>query len=273
EATVYAATPVHPRSRSTSHSVNYSGPGLNANPLRSTPAHQRNFFQRNLIPKKTRSQIRLEKELAEREANLRCELSTKFKANPVPASTLIPRYHSIIKKNSTKAAEVRKKRVQELISQSKPFSFLSTGGSTSKKKNTIKQNLDFQKFEGKIKNKKVSKTINRVLNEIYLENKKNLLKQKNLEKDHHLTEEEFKKTDEKILIDSKTLDLKKFCLANKAADDGIKRNLLLKEKAKVAGVTKDHTFKPKINKVIPDYTKLREDFEQKKSTIKRKPTT
>lgn len=42
-------------------------------------------------PRKTTSQLRLEKELADKEAKLRAELATKFRANPVPSTSLVPK--------------------------------------------------------------------------------------------------------------------------------------------------------------------------------------
>lgn len=44
------------------------------------------------LPKKTISQIRMEKDLANKEAEIRKEMSIKFQASTIPASTLIPKY-------------------------------------------------------------------------------------------------------------------------------------------------------------------------------------
>ncbi|TPX68208.1 hypothetical protein SpCBS45565_g03253 [Spizellomyces sp. 'palustris'] len=78
------------------------------------------------IPRgKTTSQKRLEQELAKKEAALQAMMKNGFRANPVPASTLIPRYDQIMRSRGTKSAEMRAQRASEVKVSVKPFGFSS----------------------------------------------------------------------------------------------------------------------------------------------------
>ncbi|KNC96001.1 uncharacterized protein SPPG_08600 [Spizellomyces punctatus DAOM BR117] len=78
------------------------------------------------IPRgKTTSQKRLEQELAKKEAALQAMMKDGFRANPVPASTLIPRYDQIMRSRGTKSAAMRAQRVSKIKGGVKPFGFSS----------------------------------------------------------------------------------------------------------------------------------------------------
>jgi hypothetical protein len=109
EATLRSSTPNHLRSLSLSYPApNYGTagrPGSSGRPRvrRASSARPRPQPSRLLMPgRKTRSQIRMEIELQERETDLRMHMTAKFRANPIPASSLLPRYNKIKLASSTR---------------------------------------------------------------------------------------------------------------------------------------------------------------------------
>lgn len=64
-------------------------------------------------PKVSITKQRFEEELALKEAKLRAELNTRFKAEPVPLSSIMPKYKAIMSSKGNKSAELRHKAAQE----------------------------------------------------------------------------------------------------------------------------------------------------------------
>jgi actin-related protein len=62
--------------------------------------------------KKSISQMRFEKDLADKEEKLKLCLQTNFHAKPVPASTLLPKYSKIMESQGTRANEIRVKSIE-----------------------------------------------------------------------------------------------------------------------------------------------------------------
>ncbi|KAJ1549917.1 hypothetical protein HK096_009736, partial [Nowakowskiella sp. JEL0078] len=71
--------------------------------------------------RKTTSLRRLEAEMQANEALLRSELNKKFRATPVPVSSIIPRYEQIMRNKGTKSEKVRAERMKKIQSDIKPF--------------------------------------------------------------------------------------------------------------------------------------------------------
>jgi hypothetical protein len=66
-----------------------------------------------VIPKVSIAKQRFEEEIAQREAKLRAELNTRFKAEPAPLSSLMPKYNAIMSSKGNKSAELRQKATEE----------------------------------------------------------------------------------------------------------------------------------------------------------------
>ncbi|KAJ3127200.1 hypothetical protein HK098_006652 [Nowakowskiella sp. JEL0407] len=64
---------------------------------------------------------RLEADLAEKETKLRIEMNNKFRARPVPVTSIIPRYEELMRSKSNKSTRVRAERMKTLQSQVQPF--------------------------------------------------------------------------------------------------------------------------------------------------------
>jgi hypothetical protein len=231
DATLHSSTPNHLRSLSLSYPApNYGVSGRPARVRRASTARTRQQPSRLLMPgRKTRSQIRMEIELQERETDLRTQLATRFTANPIPASSILPRYNKIKLASSTRASEAREKRVKELIKQSKPFTFRETVQKKARKDSGT-----------------VDDTISKVLAEISkLHKKKERMKKGGVESN----------------------------IVRSAANDGVERKKRAEESVKNEGMTKEHTFAPKINKNIPDFERIQRVFLETRRNSTAKQTT
>ncbi|KAJ3329829.1 hypothetical protein HDU76_007065 [Blyttiomyces sp. JEL0837] len=90
---------------------------------------RRNHRNVRAANKKTISQRLLERELNDANARLRVELDSKFRATPVPASSILPRYNRIMQRMGNKSAESRRRRAAEILANMKPFSFVERSNS------------------------------------------------------------------------------------------------------------------------------------------------
>lgn len=191
---------------------------------RSSPRNpEESLINRISVP--TSAFIRLEKELAEKEASERLELATKFKATPVPASSLMPKYHELVKSWGKDLNELKPSSKNEI----KPFHFGLS--------NKIPKSELFKKITCQCQEKNTGSIVDAVL-EIELE-KIQAMKRKQLEK-------------RKSIVNSK--------IVQEAGRDGIRKAQKLKENEKKSGLTEDHSFKPSINTKIPDFKKLQDSF-------------
>ncbi|KAI8917778.1 hypothetical protein DFJ77DRAFT_319631 [Powellomyces hirtus] len=77
-----------------------------------------------LPPRKTTSQKRMEKDLAEAEAQAHALRKQGFPANPIPASILIPKYAAIMANRSTKSAIMRAEASRDASRRAKPHGLL-----------------------------------------------------------------------------------------------------------------------------------------------------
>jgi hypothetical protein len=72
-------------------------------------------------PKKTTSQIRMEKDLHLKEEELQISLNSKFKANPIPGSSLEKRYDRIMNSQGTRTTKERellaRTKIQQIVEQ------------------------------------------------------------------------------------------------------------------------------------------------------------
>ena len=99
--------------------VRYLGPP----PPGTTKVKPFSFDTRDSAPRKSISQMRLEQDLAAAKAREERELKVRFKAQPVPASTLLPLYAQLVEAGDKRRSEVRRMCKEWLKSIEAPFSF------------------------------------------------------------------------------------------------------------------------------------------------------
>ena len=81
------------------------------------------FFNRDRRPKKTIRQQKLEQMLADKKAEEDKLIQHRFKANPIPQSTTMPRYEKMKAAKEARTAEVKKASYEITKAREKPFAF------------------------------------------------------------------------------------------------------------------------------------------------------
>ncbi|KAJ3057305.1 hypothetical protein HK097_009258 [Rhizophlyctis rosea] len=189
--------------------------------------------------RKTTARKRLEEDLAKQENEIREALQKKFKANSVPAASIMPRYvlyiytsnlhiprlktkvgvgryARIMQQMGTKSAAIRAQRAAELTAQVQPFKILVD---------------DERTREACRCRSKLNANIQTALEEIdHVKSAKDRMKRR--------------------IEASACLEPR---LVATAAEEGRRRREKLKENESKAGLTVEHTFHPVINHEIPDY--------------------
>ncbi|KAJ3184835.1 hypothetical protein HDU85_001514 [Gaertneriomyces sp. JEL0708] len=201
------------------------------------PTHSQQKQKAPLVPraahrpsKKTTSQKRLERELAQREAHLYAMQERGFKANPVPASSILPKYGKISAKWATHKKDTRPST--PIITTSKKESpFLSGWGDAACgcKPHDTTQTLE------QVLDRAVPPTAS---------------SSRPTSKNGPSPSDSEKKGPPKIIAE--------------AAEDGRRRLHTLQQNELRAGLTSEHTFHPVIGSGdIPPYQKLQHAFESK----------
>lgn len=297
EDTLYSPTPRHARSRSLNTNYQNATTLLSSFPnsvnahrhTRSTTARPTSYYhftsQRPAVgsrshtsrpsrprmvrpslflsaPRKTTSQLRLEKELAEKEAKLRAELATKFRANPVPSTSLVPKYSQIMKTGMTRAAEARAKVIHEMRSKRKPVAFLTWNTPSSEEKPKRKPRMMSPEREQEVDN--LTMTITETLRQISLEYEAKHGETTTIQEDQ--TTSVTPSTVKPSVVKEAVVPQ----VALTAAEDGRRKRRVIEEQERRSGLTDSHTFRPNINPTIPDFEKLQQDFELKLNSNKGK---
>ncbi|KAJ3204917.1 hypothetical protein HDU82_005525 [Entophlyctis luteolus] len=176
---------------------------------------------------KSISQRRLEQELSAKRIYDELERQCKFRATPVPASSLLPRYDEIMRKMGNKSSDKKVQRANEIMSKIKPFSFVCNG-------NHDKQSILHCRCKSQ-SNKVIQDAIAAI------------------EKQQ---EDKAKQKSTRLLSGENSL-------VAQAAEDGHRRRKKLQEYEQRSGLTKEHSFKPKVNHESPDFKRMQQEFEQK----------
>ncbi|TPX78679.1 hypothetical protein CcCBS67573_g00065 [Chytriomyces confervae] len=165
-----------------------------------------------------------DRDIADRRAKEEMEITCQFRATPVPAASLLPRYDEIMRKMGNKSTEKRFQRANELMSKVKPFSFSCNGNHNES-----------------ILHCRCKSQSNKVIQDAMLQ-----IQQE---------KEQATKQKSRYLLTSET------SLAAHAAEDGRKRRERLLANERNAGLTKEHKFKPKIKHAIPDFKKIHSEMQ------------
>jgi len=206
---------------------------------------------RNRTPKKSKAVLELEERASEKKRMEDLECQKKFKAMPVPAHVHLQLFDELKEARETRRREIVQQRKEILESMQEPFQ-LSL------------------RDEGKLKSRPSSATSQQSPHQFrahpfpsHLFN--NIVTEKMLE------EEEYKKIRKKLrakeLMKSSSLPLS-MKLKGKEYTEGRQRRVQFEERAKQAGLTNEHKFRPQINRTMPDFDEQYERFMQEMSQHK-----
>ncbi|KAI8610452.1 hypothetical protein BC830DRAFT_1145680 [Chytriomyces sp. MP71] len=173
---------------------------------------------------KSISQKRLEADLAARRAKEEMERAIQFRATPVPASSLLPRYDEIMRKMGNKSTQKRFQRANELMSKVKPFSFICNGDHSQ------------------------------ALLHCHCKSQSNKMIQDAMQQIQRAEDDAVQKKSLYLLTAENSL-------AARAAEDGRRRRQRLLASERNPKASKDYTYRPKIKHMVPDFKKLQEEFE------------
>lgn len=173
-------------------------------------------------------------------------ISYRFTAQPIPPSTLEPRYKDMIAQSKSRSEEIKESSKKWLLKSQRPFEFLKTTKYEDKKK----QNLE-----------KISKEMEFVKKSF----KANPVPEWMDEKKMHIFEEENKIREKRI----KERALQTFEIAKLPPRMEMWKSVDLgKKKDKSKEWNKELTFKPKLNTSIPNFSKLQKEFDNELSKRK-----
>ncbi|KAJ3136170.1 hypothetical protein HK100_001987 [Physocladia obscura] len=206
-------TPILPKNICLENNANYheAEGRLNNNRQKSpTPPRQ---------PKNSTSTRRMWAELSAQRvrAETELQLNCQFRATPVPASSILPRYNEIMRRMGNKSVERKAERANQIMSKIKTFSFggesgtLCAVGGHHSQSNKVIQDAILE-----IEKKKQDATRKKSLRLLTAENS----------------------------------------LAAHAAEDGRKKKERLLENERNSGLTSEHSFHPKLNHSIPDFKRM-----------------
>ncbi|XP_071079173.1 protein FAM161A-like [Haliotis cracherodii] len=196
--------------------------------------------------KKTSAQIEVELKRLEREKQDEAECQKKFKASPAPAHIYLPLYDEIQEKNEARRRYVREYCTEMLKSQEKPFNFMTREEEKKKCKPTPAPVVKPVKEKPVFKAKPVPEYLyDNTVNEKLME------------------EEEYRRI--RIQMRSEELLRESALPPNMAA-----RQMMKEEKLKAKALkSKRRHFKPKINRYVPDYDALFNQFQRELARRKR----
>ena len=191
--------------------------------------------------KQSRSIVEAEREKLEREAQEDFEMSKKFRAIPVPASTYLPLYQLIVAENEQRRTQVKQSCKAMLKATERPFSFTKRDEEQKKQKQRLTRKQEHTAGKKVVKHfvAKPAPT------QLFYNNKEKFQEQ-----------EEYRKIKKKVrsrelMLQSKLP--KNMQIKGREYTVGALRKRRLEEREKKAFLTEDHNFHPKITAKVPDY--------------------
>ena len=201
--------------------------------------------------RKSKAIEELEAERLEREKQEELELQKKFKAKPVPSHVYMPLYDEIMEEKESRKRYIHNNRAQLLKSQEKPFKF-------TKKENKMKAHLMHHQRTSSAPAEKCQTTKKEFKAKPYPSHIFN-----NNVMDKMQEEEEYRKIRMKMrseeLLKTSTLPPN---MKARGQDyvEGKSRQKMYAERARKAGLTNEHKFKPRVNQDMPDFEELHKQF-------------
>ncbi|KAK2146067.1 hypothetical protein LSH36_635g01004 [Paralvinella palmiformis] len=198
----------------------------------------------NKMPKKTKAMLELEQKREEERRQEDAECQKKFKARPVPSHVYMPLFQEIMEEKESKRRYVQKASAEMLLSMQKPFKFDIREKEEKKFRRTHSTPCDTDINKKPPTSFKARPFPVRIFDD---------------EIDERLREEEEYR---KIRIQMRSEELLRSAslppnMAAKGHEytEGKLRHKIYAERAKKAGLTTEHKFKPTINGTVPDFEK------------------
>jgi len=183
-------------------------------------------------------QAKVQKMVEEKSKEEEDALNFKFKANPLPAYVKVPMYNALVKAHEERRMDVVEKSKQITLANQKPFSFAERDANKEK---PVHKEESFQQFKA-----------NPVPQYVQVE----MMKEKE-EKDKKEREERIKKRMEDNAMSSKMPS--RMEAAEKAKAEGTVKKYVNPNKYQ----EEDFKYKPNINRDVPDYEQLNQEFNEK----------
>lgn len=206
--------------------------------------------EENTPKKKSKSMLSAEREKMEREAKEEAEMRKQFRATPVPASTYIPLYELINAKNQERRERVKHRSKDLLESTERPFSFM--------KREEEKKRLKAEAFRLRHPTEEGQAVMFRaqpVPKHLFDPQVNEQIRE----------EEEYRRIRVKMRAEEMLAKSKlpgSMQVKGREYTDGALRRKRLKDKQKRAFMTREHSFRPRINPRVPDYDQLFLDFQR-----------
>lgn len=212
--------------------------------------------------KKTKAAKELEEKRLQKEAEEEAELRKKFKAQPMPASAMVPLYEEMKDRDEMRRAHMKAISKEILKSTEKPFSFIRR----EKERKKQRREMALQKLtESQVTSSRVTKP--RPAPKFIF--------------DPHI-DEEVKEEEEYRRIRIKMRAEETLAKASLPSSMKVKgrhytvgnlRYQLLRDREKRAFLTREHRFHPRVNQSVPDFDELRYQFDQEMADLKRENRT
>ena len=208
--------------------------------------------------KKTRAMEEVEQEIEEKLLREEAECQKKFKATPVPAHIYMPVYEEITEEQEARRKHVQATCAQKLKEMQKPFKF--TLREEERRKERCSQRNPLSLLQKDKESKKQFKA-NPYPAHLF----------DNTVNDKFEEEEEYRKI--RMQMRSEELMRSSSLPPNMSArgkdyTDGKSRQKLYAERARKAGITVDHKFKPRINDTVPEFEDMHRNFQRKMTMMK-----
>ena len=191
--------------------------------------------------KQSRSIVEAEREKLEREAQEEFEMSKKFRAIPVPASTYLPLYQLIAAENEQRRVQVKQSCKAMLKASERPFSFMKRDEEQKKQKQMVTRKQEHPARKRVVKSFAAKPAPTQLFNN-------------NREKFEE--QEEYRKIKKKVRSREMILQSKlpkNMQIKGREYTVGALRKRRLEEREKKAFLTEEHNFHPKITAKVPDY--------------------
>jgi len=183
-------------------------------------------------------QAKVQKMVEEKVKEEEDALNFKFRANPLPAYVKVPMYNALVKAQEEKRMDVVEKSKQITLANQKPFSFAERDANKEK---PLPKEESFQQFKA-----------NPVPQFVQVE----MMKEKE-EKDKKEREERIKKRMEENAMSAKMPS--RMEAAEKAKAEGTVKKYVNPKKYQ----PEEFSHKPNINRDVPDYEQLNQEFNEK----------
>jgi len=200
----------------------------------------------NRTPRKSKAAIELEQREEERRYAEELECQKKFKAMPLPAHVHLRLFEELNEERETRRRFIVQHRQELLHTVQKPFTFTLREEERVKTRRVSEGAINHTRGRTQFRAHPVPK---RIFDDSVVEKIRE--------------EEEYRKIRMKMrakeLLRSSSLP-PTMKLKGKEYTDGRQRQKLYAERAKKAGITVEHKFRPKINRTVPDFDKIYDNF-------------